>query len=342
MTRTRTLACTAVLLLLAAAAPLAPSVTAQTQPQLPADAPPQPASTPGPSPAAVPHLTGNRNNLFLDAAHGGADDGARIGDRLLEKDLTLSLLGRIRTQLVTEPNLNLILTRDPDAVDPALGSQPPSPPIDTRAGIANHAHPFACLLLHATAAGSGVHIVTSELPPPDPGAATTSAVPWSTAQATWVRQSLRLANQVGISLRQAGVPVYLTHASVRPLDSLTCPAIAVEIAPPHPDPNPSTIADPSYQQRVATAIATALIFWRNHIDPAPVAPAPSTTRPVPATTEAPPAAPPATPTTEPAPVVRRPPPSTVPAPVLRRPPATVPQPDPQRQPSTPPPAGARA
>lgn len=328
--------------------------------------PPQPTQQPAPAPATAPplHPSSNRNNnLVLDAAHGGADDGARIGDRILEKDLTLSLVGRIRAQLATQENLNLILTRDPDAGDPALGTQPPAPSIDSRAGIANHAHAFACVLLHATAAGSGVHIVTSELPPPDPAAPVTSGTPWATAQAAWVRQSLRLANQVGLSLLQAGIPVYLTHASVRPLDSLTCPAIAIEVAPPRAAPSdPSRIDDPSYQQRISTAIASALVAWRNRPVPPPATAAPTATpSPKPASTTTPTQpAPPAS--TAPAiirpakpapaspastnPAVARPAPTNhPPAPIIRRPPppapTPVPTPTPALEPSTAPPTGAR-
>ncbi len=322
---------------------LLPAQTATQTAQQPA------AASPTPTTAPPPHPSSNRNNnLVLDAAHGGADDGARIGDGLLEKDLTLALVGRIRAQLAGQENLNLTLTRDPDAGDPALDTQPPAPSIDSRAGVANHAHAFACILLHATAAGSGVHIVTSELPPPDPSTPVTSATPWSTAQATYVRQSLRLANQVGLSLLHAGIPVYLTHASVRPLDSLTCPAIAIEVAPPRAAPSdPSRIDDPSYQQRISTAVASALVAWRNR----PVTP-PSVTAPVaspdakPASTPAPSPTSPSAPPASAAPVIVHPrkpasavpTPTQPPAPIIRRPPPPAPEP----QPTSPPPTGGGA
>lgn len=340
---------------LLAATLLLPAQTTQQPPSVSAATPPPNATTTQP-----PRPSSSRiNNLVLDAAHGGPDDGARIGDRILEKDLTLALVGRIRAQLAAQENLNLILTRDPDAGDLALDTQPPAPSIDSRAGIANHAHAFACVLLHATAAGSGVHIVTSQLDPPDPSAPVTSATPWATAQAAYVRQSLRLANQVGLSLLQAGIPVYLTHASVRPLDSLTCPAIAIEVAPPRASNNPSSIDDPSYQQRISTAIAAALVAWRNRPVPPPATtpttqPSPRAT-PAPTTTPAPSqSTPPAstTPTavhpTRPAttPPARPAPTTQSPAPIIRRlpPPAptTIPAPKPAPEPTTPPPTGSGA
>lgn len=350
---------------LLAATLLLPAQTAQQPPPAATSAPPSGTTQP-------PRPSSSRiNNLVLDAAHGGPDDGARIGDRILEKDLTLSLVGRIRAQLATQENLNLILTRDPDAGDPALDTQPPAPSIDSRAGIANHAHAFACILLHATAAGAGVHIVTSELPPPDPSAPVTSATPWATAQAAYVRQSLRLANQVGLSLLQAGIPVYLTHASVRPLDSLTCPAIAIEVAPPRASNNPSSIDDPSYQQRISTAIASALVAWRNRPIPQQTNPPAAAPNPKPAQSPAPNAPSPSAPSAPtapanvrptkpastipnpirpaptaqpPAPIIRRSPPApaTIPDPKPVPAPTTVPDPAPAPEPTTAPPSGAGA
>jgi len=52
---------------------------------------------------------------------------------------------------------------------------------------------------------------------------------------------------------------------VRPVDSLTCPALVIELAPRTSDP--ATINDAAYQQRIAEAIATSLIFWQNQVQP---------------------------------------------------------------------------
>ncbi len=306
-------------------------------------APPAPAQPAPPAAPQPPHLYFNRNTLFLDPAHGGSDDGARIGDRLLEKDLDLALATRVEAQLASEQGLDVVAARE--AADGANAQAPPAPSIDTRAGMANHSRAVGCVLLHATAAGAGVHIVTSTLSPPDPNAPYSTLVqPWATAQAIWVPQSLRLANLVGVELRQAGVPVYLTHASVRPLDSLACPAIAIEVAPPRLAGGPDTVADPGYQQRIATALARALSLWRSRAEPPllPQAPAPVHIAPPPA--PAPAAASPANRNPNlpsapfivaPAPVVRR----TPPAPIERRSPAApVVRPRPSNPQTAPPPA----
>lgn len=256
---------------------------------LSAQSPPAPATSPKtstlpPKPAprpTTPYL--NHNLIFLDPAHGGSDPGAHLSDQLLEKDVTLALAGRIRT-LLAGNNFSVLLAREADAppasaaddnTGPAAPTPPPTTPTpDQRAGAANHVHPVACILLHATSAGNGVHIVTSALPPPDTttdllATLPTHATPWESAQTESLPQSLRLANEIGTAIARANLPVHLSRASVKPIDSLTCPAVAIEIAPLLS--GPTLVSDPTYQQRVAQAVATALLFWRGHADP-PAAP----------------------------------------------------------------------
>jgi N-acetylmuramoyl-L-alanine amidase len=92
-----------------------------------------------------------------------------------------------------------------------------------------------------------------------------------------------LANQLGASLQKASILPTLGHASARPLDNLTCPAVAIEIAPlPAAEGGDITpITNPTYQQHIAQAIVTALIAFRNANAPAntPVTPAPKPTPP---------------------------------------------------------------
>jgi N-acetylmuramoyl-L-alanine amidase len=72
-----------------------------------------------------------------------------------------------------------------------------------------------------------------------------------------------LSNQIGLALLKAKLPVILGQASVPPLDNLTCPAVAIELAPlPNTDSTPTPVSDSAYQQRAAEAIVAALIAWR--------------------------------------------------------------------------------
>lgn len=207
--------------------------------------------------------------VLLDPAHGGPDPGAHLSDNLLEKDLTLAFTTRLRALLAAN-GFTIISTRDSDPAVPF--------PTDQRAEIANRVRPAACLILHATASGNGIQLVTSTLaPPPDnfDSATSRNAIPWNTAQTASIPQSLLLANELGASLIQLRLPVLLTRASIRPLDNLNCPAVAIEIAPLTKDGSDSTSpADATYQQRIAQAILSGLTSWRTHNAPVP-APTPT-------------------------------------------------------------------
>ena len=238
------------------------AATGQTPAPTATPAPPKkvPAVVAPPSLAAPPPIPLNRTVIVLDPAHGGVDSGSRLSDNLLEKDVDLSFAYKLRS-LLTARGFNVILTRDSDAAQ-----QPGSPgtalSLDDRAGIANHAHAVACLLLHSTAAGNGVHLYSSEL---EPTAGVASSVPWLNAQAAWVTQSQRMQKQLASALTRAGLPLVSSRASVRPVDSLACPALVVELSRDGDDD--ASLNDTDYQQRVATAIAGALVFWRDRAMP---------------------------------------------------------------------------
>jgi N-acetylmuramoyl-L-alanine amidase len=200
-----------------------------------------------------------RTVIILDPAHGGPEAGARIDDHLVEKDFTLAFASRLRA-LITASGVTVISTRDSD---PSVSFT-----TDQRAEIANHAHPTACLILHATASGNGIHVVISDLAPPDDLEAAHGIVSWDTAQTASLPQSLSLANELGVALLRAKLPVILTRASVRPLDNLTCPAVAIEVAPlTVSDSKPTPVTDAAYQQRIGQAIAQAIVSWRAHNSP---------------------------------------------------------------------------
>jgi N-acetylmuramoyl-L-alanine amidase len=196
-----------------------------------------------------------RTIVLLDPAHGGPDTGAHLPDNLLEKDLTLAFAARLRALLATS-GFTMVSTRD---ADPAVSFT-----TDQRAEIANHGHPSACLVLHATSSGNGVHVITSSLNPPSELDGPHTTVPWNAAQSASIPQSLSLANEIGVSLQRAKIPVILSRTSLRPLDNLTCPAVAIEISPFAPtDGDPTPVTDANYQQNIAKAIAAALTSWRS-------------------------------------------------------------------------------
>lgn len=212
-----------------AAAILSISAAAQTQ------------AAPAPPPA--------RFVVVLDAAHGGDDPGGRIGNQP-EKTVTLALSVHLRSLLAAR-GIQVITTRESDVTLDA----------DRRAEIANHAKAQACISLHASTSGFGIHLFTSSLAP----AAHAPLPAWRTAQAAWVTRSLALSGELNAALRQADMDVTLGRTSLLAVDSMTCPAVAVEVAPERGGNSPAAAApdDPSYQARVAEALAAALLEWRS-------------------------------------------------------------------------------
>jgi N-acetylmuramoyl-L-alanine amidase len=203
-----------------------------------------------PAPAAPPP----RFVVVLDAAHGGDDTGGHFADGQFEKALTLALSVRLRS-LLGARGIQVVTTRESDgAVDP-----------NKRAEIANHAQAQACLSLHSSESGSGIHLYASSLAPAQP----TRFLAWKTAQAAWVTRSITLEGTLNSALLEAGMSVTLGRTSLPAMDSMTCPAVAVEIAPLlGPDKKViSALDDPGYQAKVATALAAALLQWRSEAHP---------------------------------------------------------------------------
>lgn len=189
--------------------------------------------------------------VVLDAAHGGDDSGGTLSTQP-EKNFTLALSVKLRS-LLSARGIPVVTTRESDAaVD-----------LNRRAEIANHANAQACLSLHASESGSGVHLFVSSLPP----AAPVRFAAWKTAQAAWVTRSLALAGVLNSALSHAGMSVTVGRSALPAVDSMTCPAAAIEIAPERDAAQKSTAAldDPAYQARVAEAIAAALLEWRTEV-----------------------------------------------------------------------------
>ena len=206
-----------------------------------------------PAPVAPPvafQIPPSRFVVVLDAAHGGDDLGGRFSDGQPEKAFTLAFSVRLRSLLAAR-GIQVVTTRESDeTVD-----------LDRRAAIANRANAQACLSLHGSESGAGVHLFVSSLAPAQP----TRFTPWKTAQAASVTRSLALAGALNSALLQAGMNVTLGRTALLAVDSMTCPAVAVEIAPERGPGKKVTagLDDSDYQARVAGALAAALLEWRS-------------------------------------------------------------------------------
>lgn len=213
----------------------------------------QPAETPGQSPAPVPTspppAAPPRFVIVIDAAHGGDDLGGHLSSGQLEKNANLTLSVRLRSALGAR-GIQVVTTRESDQ----------SVAMDRRAEIANHADAKACISLHTADTGSGVHLFVSSLAP----AATTRFVAWKTAQAASIVRSLALAGVLNSALLHAGTTVTLGRTPLPGIESMTCPAVAIEVAPERDSDHKVTSEpdDANYQARIAQTLATALLEWR--------------------------------------------------------------------------------
>jgi N-acetylmuramoyl-L-alanine amidase len=207
--------------------------------------PPQPPAAPSAPPSYV---------VFLDAAHGGNDTGGKLDDGQLEKNATLALSVRLRSLLAAR-GFQVVTTREEDK------SLTPN----DRAVQANGAHAQACLILHAAESGHGVHLFTSSVAPATDSGITAHIEAWRTAQSAVISRSLALAGVLNSALTQAGINVTLGRTALPGIDSMTCPAVAIELAPER-DANHKITAEPDntdYQAQIAQILATALIEWKS-------------------------------------------------------------------------------
>lgn len=193
---------------------------------------------------------GPRFVVVLDAAHGGDDTGSHLDSGQFEKSVNLALSVRLRSLLAAR-GIQVITTREADT----------SVALDQRAATANHAGAAVCLSLHSSETGSGIHLFASSLAPAQPN----RFMAWKTAQAAWITRSLGLAGAVNSALAHAGFSVTLGRIPLPGVESMTCPALAVEIGPQRDSDQKITTEpdNPAYQASVATALAAAVVEWRS-------------------------------------------------------------------------------
>lgn len=199
-----------------------------------------------PQPPAAP---ATRFVVVIDAAHGGDDSGGHLNDGQFEKAATLALSVRLRS-LLNARGIQVVTTRESDQ----------SVSMDQRATMANRSNAQACISLHVAETGSGIHLFASNLAP----TYVTRFMPWKTAQSGWVTRSLALTGVLNSALLQGSSAVTLGRTALPGIDSMTCPAVAVELAPDR-DADKKLIAEPDnpdYQAQVAGMLANALLEWR--------------------------------------------------------------------------------
>ncbi|HEX3739613.1 MAG TPA: N-acetylmuramoyl-L-alanine amidase [Terriglobales bacterium] len=209
--------------------------------QIPAATPQTGQSPTAPAPPAVQPPP--KPLIVIDPAHGGSESGAVLNPVILEKDITLALGRRLRSDLGAR-GFVAELIRDSDV----------NLSTDDRASKANSAHPALYVCLHATSEPAGVGIYTSMLA--DSGQSKGPFDDWDTAQFPFLPASRLAQQEIAAAIQKSGMPVHSLTAPLRPLDNLTSPAVAVELAPTKADVSQLTATD--YQESVSAALANGI------------------------------------------------------------------------------------
>ncbi|MDR3764170.1 MAG: N-acetylmuramoyl-L-alanine amidase [Acidobacteriota bacterium] len=195
--------------------------------------------------------------VFLDAAHGGGDAGEMLGASVPEKNVTLALARRLQKELESR-GVAVVMSRTSDA---QLSN-------DQRAVAANTSHAVLYVSLHASSSGNGLRIYTAMVPSLPAGQGRQSFLPWDAAQAPSLPDSRIAAAALDAQATSAGFHAQTSSVPLRPLNSVTIAAVAVELAPP-PGGSANDLGSAEYQARAAAALADAIAGLRGRLQEAP-------------------------------------------------------------------------
>jgi N-acetylmuramoyl-L-alanine amidase len=238
----------------------APMMPNAPQGQQVAPTTPAPAGVPQPmSPAPTPNLS--LPAVVLDPGHGGTDIGAQGKNGLLEKNLTVQLVGQVQSALQATGKYRIVLTRTGDVNEG----------FDQRAAEANVAHPIAFISFHAGDLGpSTPRVMVYSYRPSSPLAMASAAgspslfVNWDKVQLRYMDPSGRLAQDLQQELEKntkvASTPAM--EVPIRVLQSIAAPAVAIEVGSLTPNSDSAALTNPSFQQEIATAVTQAIASFQ--------------------------------------------------------------------------------
>jgi N-acetylmuramoyl-L-alanine amidase len=210
--------------------------------------------------------------VALDAGHGGSNLGAVVDGGPLEKQVTLALARRISARLAHAPDVRVVMCRDADVLVP----------IRARSRCAAEARADLFLSLHANATPAGVAPGSQRgfeiyvLPPEDveddanlaalakPGTAgiwASHVVRASGLRAASAARAIdrRLREALGAGLARG---IRQTGAALDVLRGAGVPGVLVEVGFLDSPLDRPTVVSPAGQERVAQALAAAVIDYR--------------------------------------------------------------------------------
>jgi N-acetylmuramoyl-L-alanine amidase len=183
---------------------------------------------------------------MIDASHGGDDRGASLGPtRVPEKEVSLALARQLKHQL-EERGIAARLLRDADV----------NLSLEQRAAITNEQHAGLYIALHAGQPGRGIRIYAPALLMA-PSSSAGPFLPWESAQSGSLEQSRLMARLVANELRKTGLATATLDATIRPLNNVIAPAVAVEWAPGAADPRSPQVV--RQENMLVSGIASAIL-----------------------------------------------------------------------------------
>ncbi|HSS98741.1 MAG TPA: N-acetylmuramoyl-L-alanine amidase, partial [Terriglobales bacterium] len=225
-----------------AGASAAPSFTAPSAAITPETQPPSTVTPPIVKPSVF---------AIVDASHGGEESGAMLSAQISEKDVTLAFARRLKQQLDAKGLTSMVLRDGDNALT-----------VDQRADLVNQAHPRIYICIHASSMGKGARIYTGLLPPAN-GDSSGLFLNWNTAQAGFLTLSQAVATGLTQELQNEHLSARQLAAPIRPLNSITSAAIAVEIAP---NGDVTSLESADYQTSIANGIATFIVNMRARLE----------------------------------------------------------------------------
>ena len=189
--------------------------------------------------------------VFIDAAHGGADMGVKVSDKISEKELTLKLALLVQKELGKDGQIQVILSRDKDG----------DLSIPERIKRIEAAHPQAVVSLHINSGfnkkAKGFEVYFPGFKGSKNGKDESAAIIGDMKKNKHLNDSVRLARTIQKQLESVFPKENrgLREAPMQLLEGTAVPAVVVEIGFAGNPENYKKITDEKYQQDIARAIA---------------------------------------------------------------------------------------
>jgi N-acetylmuramoyl-L-alanine amidase len=199
---------------------------------------------------SIPAGTG----VLLDPAHGGADPGVKVSDKIQEKELTLKLALLIQKELMKGGNTRVVLTREQDK-DVSLAE---------RIKKIELTQPRVMVSLHVNGGfyktAKGFEIYFPGFKMVKTGKDDSAAIIGDMKKNKYLNESVRLAQNIQKQLESVFPKENrgLREAPLQLLEGMTVPGVVVEIGFGGNPENRKKLLDEKYQQDIARALSKGI------------------------------------------------------------------------------------